>query len=39
MKMSPKDGLVGAPEHTWVLAGEAVDPVLIYSLSGNDITL
>jgi hypothetical protein len=38
MKMSPKDGLVGAPEHTWVLAGEAVDPVLIYSLSGNDIT-
>jgi hypothetical protein len=38
MKMSPKDGLVGAPEHTWVLAGGLADPVLIYSLSGNDIT-
>ncbi len=38
MKMSPKDGWVVAPEHTWVLAGGLSDPVLIYSLSGNDIT-
>ena len=39
MKMSPKDGWVAAPEHTWVLAGDADAPVLIYSLSGADITL
>jgi Family of unknown function (DUF6298) len=39
MKMSPKDGWVAAPEHTWVLAGGSADPVLIYSLSGSDITL
>jgi Family of unknown function (DUF6298)/Putative collagen-binding domain of a collagenase len=39
MKMSPKDGWVAGPEHTWVLAGETEEPVLIYSLSGNDITL
>jgi hypothetical protein len=39
MKMSPKDGWVAAPEHTWVLAGDRADPVLIYSLSGSDITL
>jgi hypothetical protein len=38
MKMSPKDGWVAAPEYTWVLAGGSADPVLIYSLSGNDIT-
>ncbi len=38
MKMSPKDGWVIAPERTWVLAGGSADPVLIYSLSGNDIT-
>jgi hypothetical protein len=38
MKMSPKDGWVVAPEHTWVLGGGSADPVLIYSLSGNDIT-
>jgi hypothetical protein len=38
MKLSPKDGWVTAPEHTWVLAGGSTDPVLIYSLSGNDIT-
>jgi hypothetical protein len=38
MKMSPKDGWVVAPEHTWVLAGGLADSVLIYSLSGNDIT-
>ena len=37
MKMSPKDGWVTAPDHTWVLAGGARDPVLIYSLSGSDI--
>lgn len=39
MKMSPKDGWVAVPERTWVLAGGAEDPVLIYSLSGDDITL
>ena len=39
MKMSPKDGWVAAPEHTWVLAGGVPDPVLIYSLAGADITL
>jgi len=39
MKMSPKDGWVATPEHTWVLAGGLTDPVLIYSLSGTDITL
>jgi hypothetical protein len=37
--MSPKDGWVVAPERTWVLAGGAENPVLIYSLSGSDITL
>jgi hypothetical protein len=39
MKMSPQDGWVVAPERTWVLAGAADRPVLIYSLSGSDITL
>jgi len=39
MNMSPKDGWVAAPERTWVLAGAAAEPVLIYSLSGADITL
>ena len=39
MKMSPKDGWVSAPERTWVLAGGPAEPVLIYSLSGADITL
>jgi hypothetical protein len=39
MKMSPKDGWVAAPECTWVLAGGADNPVLIYSLSSDDITL
>jgi hypothetical protein len=37
MNMSPKDGWVTAAEHTWVLAGGADDPVLVYSLSGDDI--
>ena len=37
--MSPKDGWVAAPEHTWVLAGDTNDPVLIYSLSGVEIKL
>ncbi len=39
MKMVPKDGWVAAPERTWVLAGGAGDPVLIYSLSGADVAL
>jgi hypothetical protein len=38
-RMTPKDGWVEAPEYTWVLAGGAADPVLIYSLSGLSITL
>jgi hypothetical protein len=39
MNMSPKDGWTTAPDRTWTLAGEAKDPVLIYSLSGENITL
>jgi hypothetical protein len=39
MNMSPKDGWTAAPDRTWTLAGEAKDPVLIYSLSGENITL
>jgi hypothetical protein len=39
MNMSPKDGWTAAPDHTWTLAGEAKDPVLIYSPSGENITL
>jgi Family of unknown function (DUF6298) len=39
MKMSPRDGWVFAPEHTWTLAGGAAEPVLIYSLSGKEIML
>jgi hypothetical protein len=39
MKMAPRDGWVAAPERTWVLAGGAPEPVLIYSLSGADIAL
>jgi hypothetical protein len=39
MNMSPKDGWTTAPDRTWTLAGEAKDPVLIYSLSGKNITL
>jgi hypothetical protein len=39
MNMSPKDGWTAAPDRTWTLAGEVKDPVLIYSLSGENITL
>jgi hypothetical protein len=39
MNMSPKDGWTAAPDHTWTLAGEAKDPVLIYSLSDENIIL
>jgi hypothetical protein len=39
VNMSPKDGWVEAPERTWVLAGGEGNPVLIYSLSGNEITV
>jgi hypothetical protein len=39
MKLSPKDGWTAAPERNWVLGGGAEDPVLIYSLSGDDISL
>jgi hypothetical protein len=39
MKMSPRDGLVAAPERTWVLAGGATEPVVIYSLAGRDVSL
>jgi hypothetical protein len=37
--MSPKDGWTSTPEQTWVLAGGEHDPVLIYSPSGDEITL
>jgi Family of unknown function (DUF6298)/Putative collagen-binding domain of a collagenase len=39
MKMSPKDGWTTAPERTWTLAGGSAEPVLIYSLSGGDVTI
>ena len=39
MKMSPQDGWTNAPERTWTLAGDAQEPVLLYSLSGKNITL
>jgi hypothetical protein len=39
MKLSPKDGLVADPADTWVLAGAAGDPVLLYSLRGSAIKL
>jgi hypothetical protein len=39
MKMEPKDGWVSAPDANWVLAGSAAEPVVIYSLSGDAITL
>ena len=39
MKMSPKNGWAAAPERTWVLAGGTKDPVLIYSLAGEDVVL
>ncbi|GAC1421353.1 MAG: DUF6298 domain-containing protein [Acidobacteriaceae bacterium] len=39
MNMSPRDGWTSAPERTWTLAGGKAQPVLIYSLSGSDVTL
>jgi hypothetical protein len=39
MKMSPRDGWVEDPAHTWVLAGGAAEPVLIDSLQGDAIVL
>jgi hypothetical protein len=39
MKMEPKDGWTAAPEQTWVLAGGADEPVVIYSLGGAEIAL
>jgi len=39
MKMEPKDGWVRVPESTWVLAGGAAEPVVIYSLAGDSIVL
>jgi hypothetical protein len=39
MNMLPEDGWTAAPERTWVLAGGAKDPVLIYSLAGDDVVL
>ena len=39
MRMEPKDGWVESGEQDWVLAGEAADPVVIYSLGGTAITL
>ena len=37
MKMSPQDGWTEARERTWTLAGGAKEPVLVYSLSGEEI--
>ncbi len=39
MKMSPRDGWTEALQTTWTLAGGAAEPVLIYSLSGDEIGL
>ncbi|ADW70523.1 DUF6298 domain-containing protein [Granulicella tundricola] len=39
MNLSPRDGWTAAPDHTWTLAGSPKDPILLYSLSGPDITL
>ena len=39
MRMSPQDGWVTAPERTWVLAGGAREPVVVYSLAGSDVAL
>jgi hypothetical protein len=39
MKMSPQDGWTEAPKRTWTLAGGVTEPVLVYSLSGEEIAL
>ena len=39
MRMEPKDGWVESGERNWVLAGGAADPVVVYSLDGNEIAL
>jgi hypothetical protein len=37
MKMSPQDGWTETPARTWTLAGGGTEPVLVYSLSGEEI--
>jgi Family of unknown function (DUF6298)/Putative collagen-binding domain of a collagenase len=39
MKMSPKDSWTESTERTWTLAGGPAEPVLMYSLSGDEIAL
>lgn len=39
MKMKPRDGVAADPEHTWCLADDADDYVLLYSLAGDSIRL
>lgn len=38
MKMHPVDGLVSDPANNWVLAGETIDAVLIYSKEGEALS-
>ena len=39
MHMKPEDGLAHDPESTWALSDDALHTVLLYSLSGPEITL
>jgi hypothetical protein len=39
MGMQPKDGLASDPTHTWCLADDSLQTVLLYSLSGPTIEL
>ena len=39
MHMEPKDGWTGDPQTTWTLARESNGPTLIYSLSGQAVTV
>jgi hypothetical protein len=39
MKMRPVDGLTADPAHTWVLAGETTDAVLMYSRAQSGVVL
>ena len=39
MKMVPVDGFVAEPKQNWTLAGDSTDAILVYSRSGEQITL
>jgi hypothetical protein len=39
MKMKPRDGVAADAQHTWCLADDADESVLLYSLAGNSIQL